>query len=45
MNERADTKLREAKFFFQKLVRESDQESFLFYLNAFVAAGESVRCF
>ena len=51
MSERTDTKLREAKFFFQNLVRESDKESpsepeaFLFYLNAFVTAGESARCF
>jgi hypothetical protein len=51
MSERADTKLRETKFFFQNLVRESDKESlsepeaFLFYLNAFLTAGESVRCF
>jgi hypothetical protein len=51
MSERADTKLRETEFFFQKLVRESDKESpsepeaFLFYSNAFVTAGESVRCF
>jgi hypothetical protein len=42
MSERTDTKLRETKFFFQSLVRESDKESpsepeaFLFYLNAFV---------
>ena len=51
MSERTDTKLRETKFFFQNLVRESDKESpsepeaFLFYLNAFLTAGESVRCF
>ena len=51
MSERTDTKLREAKFFFQNLVRESDKESpsepeaFLFYLNAFLTAGEIVRCF
>lgn len=51
MSERTDTKLRETKFFFQSLVRESDKESpsepeaFLFYLNAFLTAGESVRCF
>jgi hypothetical protein len=50
MSERTDTKLRETKFFFQNLVRESDKESpsepeaFLFYLNAFLTAGESVRC-
>jgi hypothetical protein len=51
MSERTDTKLRETKFFLQNLVRESDKESpsepeaFLFYLNAFLTAGESVRCF
>ena len=51
MSERTDTKLREAKFFFQNLVRESDKEfpsepeAFLFYLNAFLTAGEIVRCF
>ena len=51
MSERTDTKLRETKFFFQNLVREGDKESpsepeaFLFYLNAFLTAGESVRCF
>ena len=49
MSERTDTKLRETKFFFQSLVRESDKESpsepeaFLFYLNAFVTAGEARR--
>jgi hypothetical protein len=51
MSERTDTKLRETKFFFQNLIRESGKESpgepeaFLFYLNAFLTAGESVRCF
>jgi hypothetical protein len=51
MSERTDIKLRETKFFFQKLIRESGKESpsepeaFLFYLNAFLTAGESVRCF
>jgi len=51
MSERTDTKLRETKFFFQNLVRESDMESpsepeaFLCYLNAFLSAGEIVRCF
>jgi hypothetical protein len=51
MSERTHTKLREAKFFFKKLVRESEKvslsepEAFIFYLNAFVTAGESVRCF
>jgi hypothetical protein len=45
MSERTDTKLRETKFFFQNLIRESDKESpsepeaFLFYLNAFLTAG------
>ena len=48
MSERTDTKLREAKFFFQNFVRESDKESpsepeaFHFYLNAFLTAGEIV---
>ena len=51
MSERSVTKLRETKFFFRKLVRENDKEApsepeaFLFYLNAVVTAGESVRCF
>jgi hypothetical protein len=51
MSDRTDTKLRETKFFFQNLIRESGKESpnepeaFLFYLNAFLTAGESVRCF
>jgi hypothetical protein len=51
MSERTDAKLRETKFFFQNLVRESEKESpsepeaFLFCLNAFLTAGESVRCF
>jgi hypothetical protein len=51
MSERTDTKLRETKFFLQNLVRESDKESpsepeaFLFYLNAFLTAGESVGAF
>ena len=51
MSERTDTKLRETKFFFQNLVRESDMDSpsepeaFLFYLHAFLTTGESARCF
>ena len=51
LSDRTGTKLRETKFFFQNLVRESDKkspsepEAFLFYLNAFLTAGESVRCF
>ena len=51
MRERTTTKLRETKFFFQRLIHESDKdapsepEAFLFYLNAFLTAGESVRCF
>jgi hypothetical protein len=51
MRERTTTKLRETKFFFQRLIHESDKdapsepEAFLFYLNAFLTSGESVRCF
>jgi hypothetical protein len=47
----ACSKLRETKFFFQKLVCESEKDSpsepvaFLYYLNAFLTAGESVRYF
>jgi hypothetical protein len=49
MNEHVDTKLRETKFFFQKLVRESEKrvitepEAFFFYLSAFLAAAEALR--
>ena len=49
MSERTDTKLREAKFFFQNLVRESDKESpsepeaFLFYLPIYCGVSERTR--
>jgi hypothetical protein len=49
MSDRVDTKLRETKYFFQRLVCESEKavtnepEAFLYYLNAFLVAGESVR--
>ena len=49
MSEHVNAKLRETEFFFQKLVSESEKvvtpepEAFLYYLNAFLVAGESVR--
>ena len=42
MSERTDTKLRETKFFFQTLIRESGKE-FPSEPEAFLTAGESVR--
>jgi hypothetical protein len=49
MSELVDTKLRETKFFFEKLVSESQKavtdepEAFLFYFNAFLEAGYGLR--
>jgi hypothetical protein len=49
MSEPTDAKLREARFFYLKLAREAgnpvpnEPEAFLFYLSAFLSAGESVK--
>jgi hypothetical protein len=49
MSEQMDAKLRETKFFFEKLVNESkkavtnEPEAFLFYFSAFLEAGYGLR--